>query len=117
MWGVSRRAGLRRVGWHVLRHTFFSHLAMRGVPLIVIQKLMGHSTIQMTMRYAHLAPDAHCRAVVTCWTCHLPHFCPTGQKWGLSSRNMVETPGVEPGSESEYQPYHYACSRCFESPA
>jgi site-specific recombinase XerD len=55
---ACRRAGLRHVGWHKLRHSFASHLAMRGAPLKAIQELMGHSTIQMTMRYAHLAPDA-----------------------------------------------------------
>jgi site-specific recombinase XerD len=50
----SEREG--RIGWHDLRHTYGSHLAMRGVPLKVIQELMGHATIDMTMRYAHLGP-------------------------------------------------------------
>ncbi|QDE85000.1 hypothetical protein BHS07_27625 [Myxococcus xanthus] len=36
---------------------------MRGVPLKVIQELMGHATIEMTMRYAHLAPEARESAV------------------------------------------------------
>lgn len=52
-----RKAGLREMGWHALRHTFASHLAMRGAPLKAIQDLLGHATIQMTMRYAHLAPE------------------------------------------------------------
>lgn len=52
-----KRAGLRHLGWHVLRHTFASHLAMCGAPLKAIQELLGHTTIQMTMRYAHLAPE------------------------------------------------------------
>jgi integrase len=55
---IWKRAGLRRVGWHVLRHTFASHLAMRGAPLRHIQELLGHTTIQMTERYAHLMPEA-----------------------------------------------------------
>jgi integrase len=63
LWRACKRAGLRRIGWHVLRHTFASHLAMRGVPLKVIQELMGHSTIQITMRYAHLAPKIAREAV------------------------------------------------------
>ena len=54
---VCKKAGLRRISWHVLRHTFASHLAMRGVPLNTVQALLGHSTIVMTMRYAHVAPS------------------------------------------------------------
>ena len=53
---LCRKAGLREIGWHVLRHTFASHLAMRGVPLKAVQELLGHQSITMTMRYAHLAP-------------------------------------------------------------
>lgn len=41
---------------HMLRHTFCSRLAQRGVALQVIQQLAGHKTISVTMRYAHLAP-------------------------------------------------------------
>jgi integrase len=54
----SKRAALRRIGSHVLRHTFCSHLAMRGAPPKAIQELAGHSTLAMTLRYMHLAPSA-----------------------------------------------------------
>ena len=54
---ICKRAGLRRIGPHVMRHTFASHLVMRGVPLLVVQKLMGHSSIVATQRYAHLVPQ------------------------------------------------------------
>lgn len=50
-------AGLRRIGWHTLRHTFASHLATKGVPMTAVQQLMGHSNITTTMRYSHLAPS------------------------------------------------------------
>jgi integrase len=53
----SEREG--RSGWHDLRRTYGSHLAMRGVPLEVIQELMGHDTMDTTMRYAHLSPGMH----------------------------------------------------------
>ena len=48
--------GLSDVTPHVLRHTFASRLAQLGIPIINIQELMGHKTIQMTMRYSHLSP-------------------------------------------------------------
>ncbi len=63
-----RCGGRRRVLAYVkgaggVRHTYGSHLAMRGVPLKVIQELMSHATIEMFMRYAHLAPEARESAV------------------------------------------------------
>jgi len=42
---------------HVLRHTFASHFVMRGGSILVLQKILGHSSLAMTMRYAHLAPE------------------------------------------------------------
>jgi len=42
---------------HVLRHTFASHFMMNGGNILTLQKILGHSTIIMTMRYAHLAPE------------------------------------------------------------
>ena len=58
LWRLCRRAGMQKFGWHRLRHTFASHLVIKGVPLYHIQKLLGHSTITMTERYAHLAPQS-----------------------------------------------------------
>lgn len=54
---ACRRANVPHVRWHDLRHSFASHLVMAGVPIRVVQDLMGHSTIEMTMRYSHLAPS------------------------------------------------------------
>src|SRR5262249_3389076 len=59
--GIARDQG--RISWHDLRHSYGSHLAMRGVPLKVIQELMGHATIEMTLRYAHLSPETKQEAV------------------------------------------------------
>jgi integrase len=51
-------AGVQHVGVHVLRHTFCSHLAMRGAPAKGIQELAGHMDLSMTQRYMHLSPAA-----------------------------------------------------------
>ena len=55
---VSRRAGLAKAGVHILRHTFCSHLAMRGAPARAIQELAGHMDLSTTQRYMHLSPAA-----------------------------------------------------------
>jgi integrase len=56
---AQRRAGMLVLGaLHKLRHTFCSHLAMRGAPVKAIQELAGHANLTTTMRYMHLSPGA-----------------------------------------------------------
>jgi integrase len=55
----------QRLTFHSLRHTFASWLVQQGTPLYTVQKLMGHKTIALTERYAHLAPDNLKAAVIT----------------------------------------------------
>lgn len=57
-WRAIRKAGLRTIRLHDLRHSFASQLVMAGVPLTAVKELLGHATLEMTMRYAHLSPDA-----------------------------------------------------------
>jgi integrase len=57
-------AKLDDVTFHTLRHTFASWAIMRGVTLKELQELLGHSSLTMTMRYAHLAPE-HLRTAVS----------------------------------------------------
>jgi site-specific recombinase XerD len=54
---------LKDYTWHCNRHTFASRLVMAGVDIRTVAELMGHATIQMTMRYAHLAPEHNQSAV------------------------------------------------------
>ena len=51
---VRREAGIEDVRLHDLRHTVASQAAMNGVPLPVIARLLGHSNVRMTMRYARV---------------------------------------------------------------
>ena len=59
------QAKIKGVTWHTLRHTFASRLVMAGVDLKTVQELMGHKTIAMTARYAHLAPTHKLQALET----------------------------------------------------
>ena len=54
---AARRANVKP-GVHILRHTFCSHLAMRGAPARAIQELAGHQDLDTTQRYMHLSPAA-----------------------------------------------------------
>ncbi len=60
---VCKLAGIGHCRIHDLRHTFASHLALAGTPLNTIRELLGHSTMTMTLRYAHLSPEVTAKAV------------------------------------------------------
>jgi integrase len=57
------KAKIRNFSWHCLRHTFASRLVMAGVDLRKVQELMGHKSIEMTVRYSHLTPKHTLAAV------------------------------------------------------
>ncbi len=49
----------KRITFHDLRHTFASHWVMREGDIFRLQKILGHQSMQMTQRYAHLAPEVY----------------------------------------------------------
>jgi len=58
-----RRAGIENFRFHDLRHTFASHMIMRGATIKEVQEILGHKNISMTMRYAHLSQEHKKKAV------------------------------------------------------
>jgi site-specific recombinase XerD len=80
-----RRAGLREISWHVLRHTFCSHLAMQGAPAKAIQELARHTSLGVTQRYMHLCSD-HRRDAID-----LLDARPDGHQLGTGDQAKMQT--------------------------
>ena len=85
LWAAQKRAGLRRIKWHELRHSYASILVSGGAPLALIRGLLGHSSVKMTERYAHLA-EGHGTAYLHLLSASVP------ENRGNSVATKVERP-------------------------
>jgi len=86
--GACRRAGIKGLRFHDLRHTAASKMIEAGVDLVTVSRILGHASIQMTMRYAHPTPENMRRAV---------------EKLGdlfKKGREEVETVQIRPGASA-----------------
>jgi integrase len=78
-WG--RQAGItKRVTWHVLRHSFATHLATSGTSLSVVQALLGHSDIRTTQRYTHQVQETLVTAINSLSSCSVKFWTQGGHK-------------------------------------
>lgn len=89
---ICDKAELRQIGWHKLRHTFASRLAEKGVALLTIKELMGHSDVRTTMRYAHLGQHTLRDAIKVLETSHvfdLRHHSVTREDLGVTNSALL----------------------------
>jgi integrase len=75
----------QKVMFHTLRHTFASWLAIQGTPILEIKELLGHATLAMTERYAHLIPDQKRMSIVRMEKAFLQSTTQQEKKDGQSS--------------------------------
>ncbi len=91
-----RDAKITDFTWHCLRHTFASRLVMAGVDIRTVQELMGHKTITVTLRYAHLAPQHQLAAVQRLCDTEAARKESTGTKTDTSSSSDAEPATARP---------------------
>ena len=83
-----RKAGITGATWHTLRHTGASRRLLAGVDIVTVSKILGHSTIQTTMRYLHLVQD---------------HMQEAINRGSLKQGTVWREPGVKPGVKAGLQ--------------
>ena len=95
---ACKRAGLTDLHFHDLRHTFASQFVMAGGDLYILKEILGHKSITMTQRYAHLSPSYKIKAIDrmnTLWAGATPQ--------ASASEVLPENSSVTPASHAAYK--------------
>src|SRR5205807_1551540 len=93
-----KRAGITGLHFHDLRHTFASQFVMAGGDLYILKEILGHKSITMTQRYAHLSPSYKIKAIDrmnTLWAGATPQ--------ASASEVLPENSSVTPASHAAYK--------------
>jgi integrase len=96
LFAACDRAGVRRVTWHKLRHTVATELMIRGTPLLVVKDILGHKTLEMTARYAHVAPSVASDYMSILSVRGAPRSTPSLDDWSPDGHQTAEPPIPEP---------------------
>ena len=92
---ACRQAGIEDFWFHDLRHTFASHLVMKGVDLTTVKELLGHKTLVMTLRYSHLSQGHKKKAVESVGAILSGHYLDTKAKPLVSALDTSEAQPIE----------------------
>ena len=98
---ACKRAGIYNFHFHDLRHTAASFMAMGGVDLMSIKQILGHKTIQMTLRYSHLSPGHLRNAVAAIDRAMTPLSDPTSQFTSQSTESSLPA-GTQAGVTARF---------------
>ena len=52
---IAKKVGIANFGYHILRHSFASHLVMKGADIVTLKELLGHSDLKTTLIYSHFS--------------------------------------------------------------
>ena len=99
---ACQRAGILGLHFHDLRHTAGSLFVMAGGDLYILKEILGHKSINMTQRYAHLSPAYKAKA-----TDHLNNLWHTAKPEISAQERLPEPSSVTPVSQATYEDTPY----------